>query len=81
MALEKELAQYRKLRAQLEKESIGKWVLIRDDDYVGTFDTLERAAEEATRRFGRGPYLLREVGAPDVTLPASVVYSAIHAAD
>ena len=27
------------------------------------------------RRFGRGPFLIREIGAPDVTLPASVVYA------
>jgi hypothetical protein len=67
---------YDKLRSELEAKALGKWVLIRDSEFVGQFDTFEAAAVEAVRRFGRGPYLIREVGAPDVTLPASVVYAA-----
>ena len=67
---------YDKLRSELEAKALGKWVLIRDSEFVGTFDTFKSAASEAVRRFGRGPYLIREIGAPDVTLPASVVYAA-----
>lgn len=41
---------------------------------VGTCDSFEAAAEDAVERFGRGPYPIRRVGAPPVTLPASVPY-------
>jgi hypothetical protein len=66
---------FERLRPELETKSKGKWALIRNSEFVGTFDNFEAAAEEAVRRFGRGPYLIREIGAPDVTLPASVVYT------
>jgi hypothetical protein len=69
---------YDRLRPELEAKSTGKWVLIRNSEFIGTYDSFEAAAGEAVRRFGRGPYLIREVGAPDVTLPASVVYATMH---
>ncbi len=69
---------YEEMRAELEAKSLGKWVLIRDTEYVGVYDSFEIAAAEAVRRFGRGPYLIREIGAPDMTLPASVVYATMH---
>ena len=46
---------------------------------VKVFDDFEATAEEAVRRFGRGPYLIRQVAAPPVTLPASVMYPLQHA--
>jgi hypothetical protein len=71
----KTLAQERKLYAQvriaLEAQARGQWALIRRNELVGTFASLELAAKEAVRRFGRGPYLIREIGAPNVTLPTS----------
>ena len=69
---------YDQLRAELEKKSKGQWVLIRDSQLIGLFATFDAAAQEAVRRFGRGPYLIREIGAPDVTLPASVVYATME---
>lgn len=74
-ALACEIALFEKMRRELEAKETGKWVLIRGDQFVGTFDEFEEAAAEAVRRFGSGPYLIREIGAADITLPASVVYS------
>jgi hypothetical protein len=68
---------YDKLRPELEAKSKGQWALIRDSELISTFPSFELAAREAVRRFGRGPYLIREIGAPDVTLPASVVYATL----
>jgi hypothetical protein len=68
------IAAYEKLKPELEAEHMGKWVLIYDTKLVSIFDTFESAAEEAVRKFGTGPYLIRQVGAPPVTLPASVMY-------
>jgi len=69
---------YEKMRSELEAEATGKWIVIRNSEFIGKYDSFEAAAGEAVRRFGRGPYLIREVGAPDVTLPASVVYAVAH---
>ncbi len=73
-ALETEIARYDSIREQLEKEHMGKWALIHDNALIGTFATFEDAGTEAVKRFGRGPYLIRKIGAPPITLPASVLY-------
>jgi hypothetical protein len=72
--LAREIAAFEAKRAELERHYMGKWVLFHGDDFIGAFDSFETTAEEAVRRFGRGPYLIREVGAPPMTLPASVMY-------
>lgn len=74
MALETEIAAFERQREALEKHYSGKFVVFHADEFVGAFDTLDNAAAEAVRRFGRGPYLIRQVGAPPVALPASVLY-------
>jgi len=72
--LEAEIAAYEVARSDLEAKFTGKWVVFHDGKLVDTFDSFELAAEESVRRFGRGPYLIRQIGAPPLVLPASVVY-------
>jgi hypothetical protein len=69
-----DIAAFDALRASLESERLGEWVVFYDRELAGVYGSLEKAAEDAVRRFGRGPYLIRQVGAPPVTLPASVMY-------
>jgi hypothetical protein len=76
--LDDEIAFYETLRADLESRQLGKWVLVHDRKLEGTYDAFEDAAVDAVGRFGRGPYLIRQVGAPPVTLPASVMYNLGH---
>ena len=78
MPLDREIAAYEKRQAELEANYFGKWVVFRDQQLIGAFDTLDAAASEAIRRFGRGPYLIRQVGAPPVVLPASVLYQPVN---
>ena len=78
--LEHEIAAYNGMKADLERHHMGKWALIHGVELVDTFDTLDAAAQEAVRKFDRGPYLIRQVGAPEqVTLPTSVMYNPVHA--
>lgn len=70
--LKNEIAAYEGMRNDLELEHLGKWVVMRDEKLVGTYESFEEAAESAVERFGRGPYLIRQVGAPPLVLPASV---------
>ncbi|MYD64656.1 MAG: hypothetical protein F4X26_01450 [Chloroflexi bacterium] len=74
--LSKDIAAYDRLRHQLETDHFGEWVIVHDERLVGVFRDFQEAAAEAVRRFGRGPYLIRRVGAPPLTLPRSVMYSA-----
>jgi hypothetical protein len=70
-----EIVAYETMREKLQAEGhTGDWVLIHEGKLVSIFDSFEDAATVAVERFGRGPYLIRQVGAPPVTLPASVMY-------
>jgi hypothetical protein len=71
--LEVEFGAYEARRAELEAHHRGKFVVFHGEEFVGAYDTLDAAATEAVRRFGRGPYLIRQVGAPPMVLPASVM--------
>ena len=71
--LKEEIAAYEKMCNDLEIDHFGKWVIVYDKELAGTYDSFESAAEDAVRRFGRGPYLIREVGASPITLPASLL--------
>ena len=77
--LDTELEAYERMRPDLEVKHTGKWVLVHNGQLIKVFDDFEATAEEAVRCFGRGPYLIRQVAAPPVTLPASVMYPLQHA--
>jgi len=77
--LSEEIAEYEKLQADLEAEHLGKWVVVHGRRMEGIFNSFDAAAESAVERFGRGPYLIRQIGAPPVTLPASVMFRPVYA--
>ncbi len=77
--LSNEIAAYERMRNDLEVDHLGEWVVVRDEKLVGTYESLEKAADDAVQRFGRGPYLIRRIGAPPLVLPASVKYRPVHA--
>jgi hypothetical protein len=72
--LNSEIAAYDTMRQDLEANHMGKWALLHDRELIASFDSFQAAAEDAVSRFGRGPYLIRQVGAPPLTLPASILY-------
>jgi hypothetical protein len=73
--LKEEIAAYDLMRADLESASLGKWALVHDRKVVGIYESFDGAASEAVHRFGRGPYLIRQIGAPPVSMPVSVMYA------
>lgn len=72
--LKDEIAAYETMRSEMEANHLGKWALVHERALVGIFDEFEKVAADAVKRFGRGPYLIRQIGAPAPTLPASVLY-------
>jgi hypothetical protein len=65
VALEAELATYRKLWPSLVQRYLGKQVLIQGDRLVGAYQDYAAAFGEAVRLFGTGPFLIREVRDPE----------------
>lgn len=78
--LRTEIRAFEARKTELEKTYMGKFVVFKGEELIGAWDTLDAAAQAAVLRFGRGPYLIRQVGAPKTTLPASVLYRSIAAA-
>jgi len=72
--LEVEIKKYNELFTKPSVDVLGKWALIQGSELIGTYNTFESAAENAVQKFGAGPYLIRQIGAPPLTLPASVLY-------
>lgn len=69
---------YESQKADLEFNHMGKWVLIFDKKVISIYDSFENAAEQAVKLFGRGPYLIRQIGAPPMILPASVMFRKVY---
>ena len=57
-----EIAAYDKMRDDLEANHLNEWVVIYKGELIGTYLDFQEAAADAVQRFGRGPYLIRQVG-------------------
>ena len=68
ISLRDQIAAFDEMRDVLERDHYREWVVFHDGELVDTYDTFEAAADDAVVRFGRGPYLIRQVGAPPVRL-------------
>lgn len=71
--LDQEIKAYERMQSELEQAHFNKWVVVRDGEVAGVFDRSEESVDFAVGRFGRGPYLIRQVGAPPAVLPASAM--------
>lgn len=47
--------------SELLSEHPGKFVVIKGDQLIGAFDTIDNALVEGARRFGLQPFLVRQV--------------------
>ena len=72
--IQNEIEAFETMQAQLEAEHKGEWIVMRERKIINFYQTFELAAAEALRLFGRGPYLIREIGGEPLRLPVSVMY-------
>lgn len=72
--IEHDIEAFNAMQGALEAKHLGEWVLIYNRELVGIYAAFEGAAEDAVKKFGSGPYLIRRLGAHPLTLPASVMY-------
>ena len=77
--LEKDIAAFERMRAELVVTRFKQWVLFHDGEFVDAFPDFEAAASAAVEQFDAGPYLIRQVGAPDaVQLPGGMIFTPAH---
>jgi hypothetical protein len=62
----------------LQKANCRKHPWVNGYFFTGEYEDFDSAATTAVAKFGRGPYLIRQVGEEDLVLPASVVYCVSH---
>lgn len=67
MALENELVTYQRLKPELLANHLGKFVVIKQDEFLGTFDTAENAYNAGVKKYGRQVFLVRRVSAKEET--------------
>lgn len=79
--LQQNIEAFETMRESLEEHHLHKYVVFHNGKFVEAFDTFNGATREAVRQFGRGPYLIRQVGSDrSMPMPASVAYHPYHAA-
>jgi len=72
--LKDDIEAYEAKKTELEKDHLGEWTVFHGKILIDIYPDFETAAKDAVAKYGRGPFLIRQVGAPPVVLPASVMY-------
>src|SRR5258708_4152250 len=73
--LDQDIAFYESKKNYFETDHMGEWVLVCDLKVISFYSSFELAAEDAVKKFGSGPYLIRQIGATPIVLPVSVMYN------
>ncbi len=70
--LEQERQFFEQHRAEWLTKFPGKYVLVKGEELIGTFDTVDDALTEGARRFGLESFLARRVeqGEKEINIPA-----------
>ena len=69
---------YESMLGKLETELWDEWVVFYDRELVKIGESFQEVAEFALVNYGRGPYLIRQVGEPPITLPSYAIYHPIN---
>ena len=59
--LEKERQYFSEHLAELVSQHLEKFVVIKNEELIGAFNTIEDALSEGAKRFGLAPFLVRQV--------------------
>lgn len=67
-----EIEAYDEQKEELVRNHAGKWIVFRDRRVVKVFDSFADADDWVLETYGRGPCLVRKVGASPPVLPSSL---------
>ena len=70
---------YNNLRDSLEREHRLEWIVIYKTEVVGFYEDFQLAAVAAIEKHGRGPYLIKQIGAPEMPLNLSLFNKPMYA--
>ena len=59
---------YKQREDEFVREHNMEWVVIHKKEIAGFYRDFQEAAANAIQRFGRGPYLIKQIGAPEATI-------------
>ena len=76
--LRDDIAAFDRMKADLQDNHRNAWVVFHRGKFVDAFTDFEAAATAAVERFDTGPYLIRQVGAPPISLPGGMVFTPAH---
>jgi hypothetical protein len=62
--LDADIRAFQALQKKLEREHLDEFVVFYHGKFVGAFPDFNSAGREALSRFGKGPYLIQQVGSP-----------------
>ena len=71
--LERERQYFAEHLGELVSRHLGKFVVVKDADLIGAFNTIDDALAEGAKRFGLTPFLVRQVTATEekeINIPA-----------
>lgn len=77
--LRKQIEAYEEMREELEAQHFRKWVVFHDGQFEGAYPSFDEAADDACRKFGREPFLVRQVAAPPIRLLSTVQFGTMQA--
>lgn len=78
-AIDKQIEAYEEMREELETKHFRQWVIFREGQLTGVYPTFEDAADDAVMKYGRGPYLIRQVDPPPERLPSIIQFGPEYA--
>lgn len=79
--LEKERKFFADNRSELQTRYLDKIVVIKDEQVIGAFNTIEEALSEGARQFGLQPFLVRRVTDSEETINIPALTLGILRAD
>ena len=78
--LAKDIAAFERRKPELLQHYNGKFVIFHAGELEGSFDSFDSAARDTLTRFRDSPFLIRQVGVPEVMpMPASVAFRPANA--
>ena len=76
--LREDITAFDRVKAELEEKHRHEWVVFYRGEFIDAFTDFEAAASAAVERFDTGPYLIRQVGAPPISLPGGMIFTPAH---
>jgi hypothetical protein len=75
--LEAELQYFEANRAELVRNHLGKFAVIKGDALIGAYDTAQAAYEAGVTKFGAHPFLMKQVLPTDPVAHAPALYTGL----